>query len=558
MITKWWHNAVAYQIYPRSFQDTNADGIGDLRGIIRRLDYIQSLGVTMLWISPIYQSPMVDMGYDISNYQAIDPKFGTMQDFDELVQEAKKRNIRIIMDLVVNHTSDQHSWFQEALANPDSPYRNYYIFKTTPDGQVPNNWRAIFGGSTWTKVPGEANTYYFHTFAAQQPDLNWENPELRHAIYAMINWWLDKGIAGYRVDAITHLKKDLDWASLPADGEDGRVSVIEKGQNRPGLAFFLEELKANTFDKYDAVTIGEAYGVPDQDLPKFIGPNGYFSMIFDFSYLNIEMKDVNEWYRGTTNWTINDLKKVLFSSQHAIKNANGWAANVLENHDQPRVLSKLIRPKENQTPMAAKALAMMYYFLPGVPFIYQGQELGMKNFHRDHVNEFNDVSSLNNYHMALQNGYSEAEAMRLVNAKSRDNARTPMQWDDSKNAGFSEVKPWLALGNDRADINVVAEQSDPQSVLNFYRHLARIKQNPQFSDILMYGKFTVIHNLPDDVIGYQHTFNNHTMSIIVNLSDTIQTCPMPDGRVILHNGDDIASVEHQISLAPYQAIVMHQ
>lgn len=341
--------------------------LGDLQGVIQHLDYLKSLGITMIWLSPVYQSPMVDMGYDISDYQAIDPQFGAMADFDQLLVEAKKRGTKLIMDLVVNHTSDQHTWFKQALADPSSPYRKYYIFKKTTDGKVPNNWRSIFGGSTWTEVPNEPGTYYFHTFAPQQPELNWENPKLRQAIYQMINWWLDKGIAGYRIDAITHLKKDLDWTSLPPDDDDGLVAVTKKGQNRPGLNKFLDELKAATFDKYNAVTVGEAYGVRAGDLPQFIGPDGYFSMVFDFSYLNIDIVNVDEWYRGKADWSIKELKDTIFSAQKSIKQAGGWTANVLENHDQPRVLSKLIRNKAEQTPQAAKALAAMYYFYQIAP-----------------------------------------------------------------------------------------------------------------------------------------------------------------------------------------------
>ena len=413
----WWLDEVVYQVYPRSFQDSNHDGIGDIRGIISRLDYIRDLGVTMIWVSPVYKSPMVDMGYDISDYQDIDPQFGSMADFKELLAEANKRGMKIIMDLVVNHTSDEHEWFQAALADKQSPYRDYYIFKTPADGQVPNNWRSLFGGSTWTEVPGEPGTYYFHSFAPEQPDLNWENPAMRRDIYDMINWWLEMGVAGFRIDAITHLKKDLDWASLPSDGPDGLVSVLKKGQNRPGIDDFLSELKAETFAKYDAVTIGEAYGVPDEDLHKYIGPDGYFSMIFDFSYMNIEVENTDEWYRGRSEWTTTDLRERMFNSQKQVHEIEGYLGNVLENHDQPRVLSKMISNAAYRTETAAKTLATMYYFLPGVPVIYQGQELGMKNFNRESIDDFNDVSSINNYEMALQGGVTEAEALDVINKK---------------------------------------------------------------------------------------------------------------------------------------------
>lgn len=558
--TKWWQNSIAYQVYPRSFQDTNNDGIGDIGGIIERLDYLKSLGINILWISPIYKSPMVDMGYDIADYQAIDPQFGTMADFDRLSAECDKRGIKIVMDLVINHTSDQHDWFKKALADKNSKYRNYYIFKKTTNGKVPNNWRSIFGGSTWTEVPGEPGTYYFHTFARQQPDLNWENSVLRHEIYDMINWWLDKGVSGYRCDAITHLKKDLDWASLKPDGNDGLVAVIKKGQNRPGIDFFLEELKRETFDKYDAVTIGEAYGVSDEDLPKYIGEDGYFSMIFDFSYLNIEVKNVDEWYQGRSNWTISDLKKTIFDSQKSIENAHGISANVLENHDQPRTLSKLIVKKEHQTPTAAKALATMYYFLPGVPFIYQGQEIGMKNMQRKTISEFNDVSTINNYQMALREGYSEDDALELVNYKSRDNARTPMQWDSSKYAGFSGVKPWLSMGTDRKGIDVADEKNNDESVLTFYRNLAVLRNDIQFHETIISGNLFEIVDVPEDVVGYKRETDSQTLTILVNLSNEEQEIKlMNPGLIVCSNiSVDDNNVGGIYILKPFQSIVINE
>ncbi len=555
--TRWWKDEVIYQVYPRSFQDTNDDGIGDLPGVIQHLDYLKKLGITMIWLSPIYKSPMVDMGYDIADYQAIDPQFGTMEDFDNLLDAAKQRDMKIVMDLVVNHTSDQHEWFQKALADKNSPYRDYYIFKKTTDGNVPNNWRAIFGGSTWTEVPGEPGTYYFHTFAPQQPELNWENPKLRQEIYQMINWWMDKGVAGWRVDAITHLKKDLDWASIPADAEDGLASVVKKGQNRPGIDVFLDELKRETFDKYDAITIGEAYGVPESDLPSYIGPDGYFSMIFDFSYMNIEVADVNEWYLGPSSWSTKDLKDILFKSQADMKAVDGWSGNVLENHDQPRALSKLVPNPKYQTGTAAKALATMYYFLPGVPFIYQGQEIGMKNFERHAIREFNDVSSINNYEMALKKGYSEAEALKTVNAKSRDNARTPMQWDDSKYAGFSKHEPWLEMGNDRAGINVVDELSDADSVLNFYQQMAVIRADARYHDTLIDGTLIELQNVPDNVIAYQRELDNQVITVLINLGTHEEEVALPEvaDQVILDNNVHVRTTEPNLVLPPYTSIV---
>ena len=556
MATKWWQNEVVYQIYPRSFQDTNHDGIGDIQGMINHLDYIRDLGVTMIWVSPIYKSPMVDMGYDIADYQDIDPQFGSLDDFKTFLSEAKKRHIKVIMDLVVNHTSDQHDWFKQALADPQSKYRDYFIFKKTKNGEVPNNWRSIFGGSTWEPVVNEPNTYYFHTFAPQQPDLNWENPVLRKEIYRMINWWLELGVAGFRVDAITHLKKDLDWASLPADGSDGLVSVIKKGQNRPGIDVFLKELQQETFDKYDAVTVGEAYGVPEEDLIKYIGPNGYFSMIFDFSYMNIDVINTDEWYRGRNQWSVSDLREALFSSQQVASKVNGTLANVLENHDQPRVLSKLVPDKQNQTPAAAKALATMYYFLPGIPFIYQGQELGMKNFVRDDISEFNDVSSINNYQMALKDGYSKESALAAINDKSRDNARVPMQWDQTEFAGFSDVAPWLKMGSDRTDIDVQTELADKNSVLNYYKKLGAWHHDPVWQKVITTGDLQPLPSLPETVIGYQRILDKQVLTVLVNLSpDDIQIDRNKNG-VILEKVGNVTINEKNISMSGYGAVVM--
>ncbi len=552
----WWLDEVVYQVYPRSFQDSNHDGIGDIRGIISRLDYIRDLGVTMIWVSPVYKSPMVDMGYDISDYQDIDPQFGSMADFKELLAEANKRGMKIIMDLVVNHTSDEHEWFQAALADKQSPYRDYYIFKTTTNGQVPNNWRSLFGGSTWTEVPGEPGTYYFHSFAPEQPDLNWENPAMRRDIYDMINWWLELGVAGFRIDAITHLKKDLDWASLPSDGPDGLVSVLKKGQNRPGIDDFLSELKAETFAKHDAVTIGEAYGVPDEDLNKYIGPDGYFSMIFDFSYMNIEVENTDEWYRGRSEWTTSDLRERMFNSQKQVHDIEGYLGNVLENHDQPRVLSKLISNAAYRTETAAKTLATMYYFLPGVPVIYQGQELGMKNFSRESIDDFNDVSSINNYEMALQGGLTEVEALDVINKKSRDNGRVPMQWTPDEFGGFSDQVPWLAMGDDRDGVDVQTELANPESVLHYYQALGQLRQNPLWRDLIVSGEFYPLSGMPADVIAYQRRLGGRLLTVVINLSEKPNRVSLTQPGEVLCQAGEVTQRGHRFQLPPYTAIVL--
>ena len=396
MKKQWWQEEVVYQIYPKSFYDSNGDGFGDLRGITEKLDYLKDLGVTMLWICPVYQSPMDDNGYDISDYKAIASEFGTMEDLDELILESGKRGIKIILDLVINHTSDEHSWFQQALKDPASPYHDYYIFK---EGyQEPNNWRSVFGGSVWEKI-SERDEYYFHAFGKKQPDLNWENPKLRNEIYEMVNWWLDKGIAGFRVDAITFIKKDLTWDSREPDGVDGLVKCTSASRNQPGIGEFLQELKEKTFDRHECVTVAEAAGVSYDELDQFMGENGYFSMIFDFRYADLDVASGSEWFKRI-DWSVKDLNEKIIASQMAIQKY-GWSANFIENHDQPRASSKYLRD-DQYNPDAIKMLGAMYFFLRGIPFIYQGQELGMHNFQWEKIDEFNDLSSIDQYYRSLE------------------------------------------------------------------------------------------------------------------------------------------------------------
>ena len=402
---EWWKKEIVYQIYPKSFKDSNHDGIGDIQGIIEKLDYLQDLGVTMLWICPVYQSPMDDNGYDISDYYQIHPDFGTMDDMDELIQKAKERHIKIIMDLVINHTSDEHAWFQEALKNPDSPYRNYYIFKEGKNNQPPTNWRSVFSGSVWEKVPHEDHMYYFHSFSKKQPDLNWENPQMREDIYRMINWWLDKGIAGFRVDAINFIKKDQSWQDGPVDGADGLSSCFEFARNQPGIEVFFQELREKTFDVHQCMTVAEAVGVPYHQLDIFIGEKGCFSMMFDFNYSHIDITEHEEWF-PIQNWTMQEYKNKIFLSQKEIFKT-GWCGTFLENHDMQRSLNRLIRNPQERTSKAAKALGQLFMFLKGTPFIYQGEEIGMINNYRLSINDFDDLNSHAQYHRALQEGTRE-------------------------------------------------------------------------------------------------------------------------------------------------------
>ncbi|MGX4631350.1 alpha-glucosidase [Carnobacterium divergens] len=542
----WWKEEVIYQVYPKSFKDSNNDGVGDIKGIKEKLPYLKELGITTLWICPIFTSPMVDNGYDIADFEGINPEFGTMEEFDELVAEAKKLEIKLMLDLVINHTSDEHTWFQQALADKKSKYREYYIFKEGKER--PNNWRSIFGGSVWEKVPGE-ECYYLHVFDKKQPDLNWENPELRQELYQMINRWLEKGIAGFRIDSITFIKKDQNYESLPADGVDGLVSCKHKTRNQPGIEFFLNELKKETFEKYNCVTVGEAPGVAYDEFSDFIGEEGYFSMIFDFHYADIDVESGSDWFKRT-HWTTKEFKELIIQSQEALQNA-GWGANFIENHDQPRELSKLVK-KEFQTAEAAKGIGAMYFFLRGTPFIYQGQELGMINAERHHMKQFDDISSIDNFYRAIQEGISEKEALNFVNLRSRDNSRTPMPWDNSQYGGFSNHQPWLAMTEEYPTINAAKN-----TVLEFYKKMIELRQNSPISPILKTGAIHFLKELPDSIIGYYRELGGEKIYSFTNLSPVSETLIVEKEVEVLYlTSHSMQLLGKEIKLAPYQSILV--
>lgn len=542
----WWKEEVIYQVYPKSFKDSNNDGVGDIKGIKEKLPYLKELGITTLWICPIFTSPMVDNGYDIADFEGINPEFGTMEEFDELVAEAKKLEIKLMLDLVINHTSDEHTWFQQALADKKSKYREYYIFKEGKER--PNNWRSIFGGSVWEKVPGE-ECYYLHVFDKKQPDLNWENPELRQELYQMINRWLEKGIAGFRIDSITFIKKDQNYESLPADGVDGLVSCKHKTRNQPGIEFFLNELKKETFEKYNCVTVGEAPGVAYDEFSDFIGEEGYFSMIFDFHYADIDVESGSDWFKRT-NWTTKEFKELIIQSQEALQNA-GWGANFIENHDQPRALSKLVK-KEFQTAEAAKGIGAMYFFLRGTPFIYQGQELGMINAERHHMKQFDDISSIDNFYRAIQEGISEKEALNFVNLRSRDNSRTPMPWDNSQYGDFSNHQPWLAMTEEYPTINAAKN-----TVLEFYKKMIELRQNSPISPILKTGAIHFLKELPDSIIGYYRELGGEKIYSFTNLSPVSETLIVEKEVEVLYlTSHSTQLLGKEIKLAPYQSILV--
>lgn len=506
----WWKEAIGYQIYPRSFKDSNGDGIGDLKGIISKLDYLKDLGIDVIWICPMYKSPNDDNGYDISDYQAITEEFGTMEDFDELLREVHNREMKLIIDLVVNHTSDEHKWFIESRSSKDNPKRDWYIWRQGKNNSEPNNWESIFKGSAW-EYDDITKEYYLHLFTKKQPDLNWENPDLRKAIYDMINWWLDKGIDGFRVDAISHIKKDQTFDDLPNPNNKDYVESFDKHMNYKGIHTFLNELKQETFSKYDIMTVGEANGVKaDVDADLWVGEeNGSFNMVFQFEHL--DLWNLNE-EDGVSK--IIKLKDALSKWQDSLYGI-GWNALFVENHDISRVISTLGNDKEYRVE-CAKAFALMYFMQQGTPFIYQGQEIGMTNVKFNSINYYDDVKSINIYNELVANGVSDKNALEHVWSISRDNARTPMQWNNSKYAGFSNTEPWIGLNENYKEINVEDELNDENSILNFYKKLIRIKKS---SETLIYGKYQLILEDDDYIYAYMRIKNEERYIIICNLSD---------------------------------------
>mgnify|MGYP002103469852 FL=1 len=532
MQKKWWHDKVAYQIYPKSFCDTNGDGIGDLRGIISKLDYLKELGVDIIWLSPIYKSPFVDQGYDISDYYAIAEEFGTMEEFDELLAEAKKRDMYLIMDLVVNHCSDKHEWFQKALADPDGPYADYFYFRKGKNGNPPSNYRSYFGGNCWEPVPG-SDKYYFHMFAKEQPDLNWENPKLREEIYRMINWWLDKGLAGFRIDAIINIKKDLAFPDMEPDGDDGLASCWRMVENVEGVDALLEDLKNHTFAKKDAFTVGEVFNIGVEDLPDFIGENGHFSTIFDFS-AHMLSDGEHGWYDAPPI-SFDAWKKAITDSQMRVQNV-GFEANIIENHDEPRGVSRFL-PDYAQNADGAKMLGTVSVLLRGIPFIYQGQEIGMQNARWNSVDEFDDISTKDQYRMAREAGLSDAEALAVCSVMSRDNARTPMQWKDAPQAGFTSGTPWLKVNDNYPVINVEKEEGQLDSVLHYYRKLIALRKSGEYRELFTYGKFEPAYENADHVMAYYRILQGRRVLVAANFgTDTIELdWEVPAKKVLLSN-----------------------
>lgn len=527
---RWWQKNPVYQIYPKSFLDTNGSGTGDLRGIIQKLDYIKSLGVGAIWLTPIYPSPMVDNGYDIANYTDIDPRFGNMDDFDELIAESRKKGIKIVMDLVFNHSSDQNPWFLESKSSKNNPKADWYIWRDKK-----TNWRGIFGGSAWEWCE-ERQQYYLHTFATQQPDLNWENPEVRRALYDSANFWLKKGVGGFRIDAIVYIKKPAEFLDGKPDSPDGSCAIHNMIANTPGILDFLHEFKREVFDGHDIFTVGEANSVKPEELSSWVGKNGVFDMLFEFNHVNVMFNNGDEVWHRSHAIRLSEFKKALSDSQKATKNL--WYPIYFENHDKPRSVNNFF-PHGSDRILAAKALATILFSLRGTPFIYQGEEIGLDNAKFASIDDYDDISSHGAYDLARSDGLSDKEAIRFVQKFSRDNARTPMQWDTSKNAGFTTAdKAWLPVHDDFKACNVEIEEKDADSVLNFYRKLSKLRNS---SEILLDGEYEEIYPENEEIFAFSRRLGGKKLIIAVNF--TTHDAKLPEnifegGKKILGNYAD--------------------
>lgn len=553
MTKKWWHDKVAYQIYPKSFYDSNRDGVGDIPGIISKLDYLKDLGVDIIWISPMYPSPFADQGYDISDYYNIDPAFGTLEDMECLIAEAKKRDMYILMDLVVNHCSDEHEWFEKACEDPEGKYGNFFYIEDRKEGERPCNWRSYFGGSVWEPLPGHEDKQYLHAFHKKQPDLNWENPEVREEVYKNINWWLDKGLGGFRIDAIINIKKKLPYQDYPSDRADGLSDMSLMLADAKGVGEFLGEMNRRTFQPHDSFAVGEVFNEKEEELPDFIGDNGYFSSIFDFA--------TTSWGKNDKGWYANEritpdaYKQCYFHSQKKIGDV-GFYSNIIENHDEPRGVSYYI-PEGDLCDESKKMLAALYFFMRGLPFIYQGQEIGMENLGVIPIEKIDDISALDQYQVCLDAGYTKEEALKIVSLYNRDNARTPVQWNDEKNAGFTTGIPWLMVNPNYTKINVAAQETDENSVLAFYKKMTALRKTPEYKETFVYGDVIPFEEERHNLMAY-HRKADKDMLVIGNFQRERQrvTLPAEVEKILLNNYPDMNLEGKELILEGYQAVVL--
>ena len=540
MEKKWWHRSVVYQIYPRSFKDTSGNGIGDLRGVIEKLDYLKELGIDVIWLSPVYQSPMDDNGYDISNYQEIAPEFGTMADMDELIEQANQRGIRILMDLVVNHTSDEHPWFLEAKKSKDNPYRDYYIWRdASEDDGVPNELNSTFSGTAW-QYDETTQQYYLHLFSKKQPDLNWGNQKLREEIYQMMNFWLEKGIGGFRMDVIDLIGKEIDQLITG---------------NGPQLHPYLQEMNESSFGNYDVLTVGETWGATPEIAKLYSDPSRHeLSMVFQFEHVSIDWHPQEGKWRPTT-FDFIKFKEIMSKWQTSLK-GEGWNSLFWNNHDLPRIVSRWGNDQQYRV-QTAKMFASVLHLMQGTPYIFQGEEIGMTNVQFESLEEYNDIEIHQFYHDNLKKGYTHEQMMEAIWKNGRDNARTPMQWDESKNAGFTTGMPWLKVNPNYKTINVQNALKDKQSIFYHYKSLIELRKNSQYSETIIYGDYQLL--LPEDqqVFAYIREDQQHRLLVVANFSEEqiVRTLEDEVKDVILSNYDETNLDLSNLELRPYEAIV---
>ena len=541
----WWKEAVCYQVYPRSFNDSNNDGIGDINGIREKLDYLKDLGIDVIWVSPIFKSPNDDNGYDISDYQDIMDEFGTMGDFELLLKETHDKGMKLILDLVINHTSDEHPWFIESKSSKDNPKRDWYIWQEGKDGKEPNNWGSIFNGSAWERTE-ETDEYYLHIFSKKQPDLNWENEAVRSELYNMINWWFDKGIDGFRVDAITHIQKSFEDGDIPVEpGDEQYKAAFERYTNRPGILNHLRELRDETFNKYDIMTVGEANGVSPDDANDWVGfDNGIFNMIFQFEHLGL-------WNTEDSGFDVIQYKNIMSKWQDQLEGV-GWNALFIENHDQPRLVSTW-GDDEHYWYESATSHATNYFLQKGTPFIYQGQEIGMTNYPFESLEDFNDVSVKNEIKLKEQNGEDTSSLLNNLSKVNRDNSRSMMQWDNRAYAGFSTTEPWFHVNPNYKTINVAGQLEDEHSVLNYYKRLIQLKKD---YDVFNYGKYELVDKDHKQIYSYKRILDNEEVIIMSNLTSEKATITYPlnleRSKLLLHN---YITIENTNALEPFETRV---
>lgn len=545
----WWKEAVIYQIYPRSFADSNGDGIGDLNGITAHLPYLEKLGVDVIWLSPVYQSPNDDNGYDISDYRNIMTEFGTMEDFDRMLAEAHRHHLKIVMDLVVNHTSDEHAWFVESRKSKDNPYRDYYIWKEPRDGKEPNNWGSCFGGSAWEYDPATA-MYYLHCFSKKQPDLNWDNPKVRDEVFDMMNWWCEKGIDGFRMDVISMISKDPAYPDGPVfDGLYGATGPYVC--NGPHVHEYLQEMNRRVLSHYDLLTVGETAGVTVEEAKKYANNQGTeLSMVFQFEHVDLVHGEIGKWTDEKPQ--LANLRPVMNKWQYELE-GKAWNSLFWDNHDQPRVVSRFGNDSEQYRVLSAKMLATCLHMMKGSPYIYQGEELGMTNAYFDQIEDYRDIESINAYHQYTENGLvTKGDMMRYLKEISRDNARTPMQWDASANAGFTTGTPWIRVNPNYTAINAEAELADPDSVFYYYQKLIALRHT---HPIIVYGKFEGLLEDSASIYAYRRVLDGQTLTVACNFTEKEQPCTLFDSL----GGEELIAnyKEHKKGvLQPYEARVI--